>query len=105
MQRAAAGESLAVIGNHEVAHVFRELEFGAREHDALRGKAVDEIEQGRNILHGRLADFDVLVRNRGVLDEVGSEGADHLYCRRYYARAMIPVPAFSPAKTRVTISV
>ena len=68
VQRAAAGERVAVIGDHEIAHVLGQLEFGARQHDALRGVAVDEFEQGRDVLHGGLADLDVFVRNRGVLD-------------------------------------
>src|SRR5262249_5233775 len=101
VQRAAACQRLAVIRDHKVPHVLRKLKFRAREHDALRCVTVDEIEQGRDVLHARLAYFDIFIRDCGVLDQIGSQCGDHAVTLR---PATIRVPISSPAKTRLTIS-
>ena len=56
MQRSAADQLAAGEREREIADVFRHLELGARQHDALGRVAVDETEQRMNIGHRGLAD-------------------------------------------------
>src|SRR5579862_3218080 len=81
MQRPAAHQLAARIRDHEIAHVLRHLEFGARQHDPFRRVAVNELEQSRDIVHRGFANLDAFVRGGLVFDEVGCEGTDHFYSK------------------------
>src|ERR1035441_9404741 len=95
----AAAQHLAVERDHgEIADGFRHFKFSSGQHDAAAGIAVDEVQNGRDIVHHGFADGEAGRRAGRVHEGVGIKGADHAVtirrspsvCRDLRQRGSVP---------------
>src|ERR1019366_7283477 len=83
---------------------FRHFKFGSGQHDAAGGIAVDEVQNGRDIVHHRFADSEAGRRAGRFHEGIGMKGADHAVTirvpRSSPARILSSTPSLAPGAMR-----
>ena len=77
MEGAAAQQLTIETDDGEIADSLGHFEFGAGEHDAAGGIAVDEVQNGCDIVHYGLADGEARYGVGGFHEGVGLQAANH----------------------------
>jgi hypothetical protein len=67
MEGATTGQHIAIEGDREIANVFGQIEFSARQHDSVCGVAVDQREHMGNIPHTGLPHGERTLHHAGTL--------------------------------------